>query len=205
MGLVDEFDDLAYFVGQNVVKSTSRPQEFQDWISPTSWFLISTPKRRPFPTWSHCPRAAGHLFLVGIDCFLKTTGKRGVHVHVPIESGLTFDELRPWIRKLPTRQLLPYRLSQTTEQRISHREGQGLHRHVPQQLFANRHRTYAPRAHPEATIALPVPWSALDNLVGADTANVNNLRAHVSGRTDPWQRFFESSAPIDKLMSLINA
>jgi bifunctional non-homologous end joining protein LigD len=119
---------------------------------------------------------------LGLDALVKTSGKRGLHVYVPIERRHGIDELRAFTlgvaRLVATRWPDRY----TVEMRKADRGGRLLidwsRAGEAQTLVA----AWSPRATPNATVSTPLSWSELD--AGVDPAALT--LPTVLERADPW-------------------
>lgn len=119
---------------------------------------------------------------LGLEALVKTSGKRGLHVYVPIERRYAIDELRAFTlgvaRMVTARRPDIY----TVEMRKADREGRLLidwsRAGGAQTLVA----AWSPRATPQATVSTPLSWDELD--AGVDPVTLT-LPA-VLERPDPW-------------------
>jgi bifunctional non-homologous end joining protein LigD len=95
---------------------------------------------------------------LGLDALVKTSGKRGLHVYVPIERSYTFSEVSAFAlavcRLVASRQSRLY----TVEMRKADRGGRLLldwsRANSAQMMVA----AWSPRATPTATVSTPLAW-----------------------------------------------
>ncbi|MBT2405235.1 hypothetical protein J7I97_22750 [Streptomyces sp. ISL-87] len=97
-----------------------------------------------------------------LPSLLMTTGSRGVHVVVPLDRRMPFDEVRAFARDAA--ELLAARHDHlTTEARKNARRGR-LYLDVQRNAYAQTAvAPYAVRARPGAPVAAPVRWADLDD------------------------------------------
>jgi bifunctional non-homologous end joining protein LigD len=120
---------------------------------------------------------------LGLAPFVKTTGGRGLHVHVPLSAADDFDVAREFA--LQVARTLAGRCPDlaTTEQRRANRGGRiylDIMRNAYAQLAV---APYSVRARPGAPVATPLSWTELDDSAlqpGRFTI------ATVGARSDPW-------------------
>lgn len=119
---------------------------------------------------------------LGLDSLVKTSGKRGLHVYVPVERRYSFEELRGFGLGVARCCASAHPDELTVEMRKARRAGRLLldwSRNGPAQTLVS---AWSPRATPEATVSMPLSWDevgdALD--VGAFT-----LRTALD-RDDAW-------------------
>lgn len=157
---------------------------------------------QPGTTFADVVAAAHELRAVlrdaGLDCFVKTSGNRGLHVFAPIEPEEEFLEVRHAViaaaRELERR--MPERV---TTAWWKEERGERIFVDYNQ---ANRDRTmagaYSPRALPHAPVSCPVTWEELD---GVDPAQFTVLtvpeRLGTSG--DPWESMHAAPGRINVL------
>ena len=126
---------------------------------------------------------------LGLTAFVKTTGGRGLHVHVPLAARDDFDAVRQFARQvsevLAARE--PDRL--TTHQR---REGRGDRVYADVMRNAYAQTAVAPfsvRARPGAPVATPLAWEELGD-PGLNPARFTlrtvGERLDRLGASDPW-------------------
>jgi len=126
---------------------------------------------------------------LGLTAFVKTTGGRGLHVHVPLAGRDDFDTARRFARQvsdvLAARE--PDRL--TTQQR---REGRGdrVYADVMRNAYAQTVVTpFSVRARPGAPVATPLAWDELEDPGLTPlrfTLRTVGERLDRLGTSDPW-------------------
>lgn len=126
---------------------------------------------------------------LGLTAFVKTTGGRGLHVHVPLNAGDDFDTVRRFARQASD--VLAAREPDilTTEQRKDSR-GDRVYSDVMRNAYAQTAvAPYSVRARPGAPVATPLDWAELKD--ASLTPHQFTLRT-VGGRLDrlgafdPW-------------------
>ena len=157
---------------------------------------------QPGPTFADVIAAAHALRAVlrdaGLDCFVKTSGNRGLHVFAPIDPVHEFLEVRQAViaagRELERR--MPEKVTTAWW-----KEERGARIFVDYNQ-ANRDRTmagaYSPRALPHAPVSCPVTWDELD---GVDPASFTIATVPDRLRTvgDPWEDLHAEPGSIDAL------
>jgi bifunctional non-homologous end joining protein LigD len=126
---------------------------------------------------------------LGLTAFVKTTGGKGLHVHVPLAARDDFDAVRQFARQvsevLAARE--PDRL--TTQQR---REGRGDRVYADIMRNAYAQTVVAPfsvRARPGAPVATPLAWDELKDpglTPGRFTLRTMGERLDRMEGSDPW-------------------
>jgi bifunctional non-homologous end joining protein LigD len=124
----------------------------------------------------------------GLTPFLKTTGSRGLHLVVPVDRKLTFDEVRAVARHLAEEMVSREPSLVTTEMLKKNRDGKLF-------LDVNRNGTaqtavpaFAIRAKDGAPVAMTITWEELeDKKLNARTWNIRNACERMESIEDPWK------------------
>ena len=135
----------------------------------------------------------GHLEDLGIHSYVKTSGKKGVHIVVPLVSGYPFSKIRDFTHGIGKE------IARDTPRVVSefpHSRDKGT---VFIDYLQNAHgktmaAPYSLRATPEATVSTPVRWEELRQGVRSEDFNIKNVISRVE---DPWRDIFEHRQKID--------
>jgi bifunctional non-homologous end joining protein LigD len=127
---------------------------------------------------------------LGLTSFVKTTGGKGVHVHVPLRADDDFDAVRQFGRQVA--EALTARAPDllTTEQRKDKRSDL-IYVDMMRNAYAQTAiAPYAVRGRPGAPVATPLHWAELDDAELSPRlftiATVPDRIARLTGRDDPW-------------------
>jgi bifunctional non-homologous end joining protein LigD len=125
---------------------------------------------------------------LGLTAFVKTTGGKGLHVHVPLRVTDDFDQVRGFARSAAG--LLAARKPDlvTMAQRRNNR-GSRIYADVMRNAYAQTVvAAYSVRARPGAPVAVPLHWEELtDDLEpGQFTLRTVGSWLERPGRDDPW-------------------
>jgi bifunctional non-homologous end joining protein LigD len=124
---------------------------------------------------------------LGLESYVKTSGKKGLHIIVPIVSEYTFKETRAFVHKIGQQ------LAKEHELVVSE-----FNETKPGKVFVdylqNSHgRTmaspYSLRAVPEATVSTPLEWSEVRKGIKPTEFNIFSV---VKREKDPWKRIFDN-------------
>lgn len=156
--LADDVGDLEWFAQQNAV-------ELHPWFS-----RVDRPDRADVlafdldPSGDDPPVGRAALWLrelldeLGLATMVKTSGKRGLHVYVPVERRYTFSELRGFALAASRACADRHPDVLTVEMRKADRGGRLLldwsRAGAAQTLAA----AWSPRAHPAGTVSMPLSW-----------------------------------------------
>ena len=136
----------------------------------------------------------------GLTPFVKTTGGKGLHVVTAITGSArrppSWDQAKDFARQVSERlaRMAPERY--VTNMAKRHRGGK---------IFLDFHRNgrmatavgpWSTRAHPGATIAMPLPWTQLRGALEPASFNLRDFKA-VLKLKNPWTDLAHSAAPLE--------
>jgi bifunctional non-homologous end joining protein LigD len=126
---------------------------------------------------------------LGLDCYAKTSGSKGIHLHAPLNGTATFAESRPFAKALAETFEARFPDEVISRQTRSKREGKVLidwSQNDPHKTTAS---VYSVRARELPTASTPVEWEELEAALEAKDADalvftVDDLRARVASKGD---------------------
>ena len=160
--LADDVDDLRYFANQNAV-------ELHAWFSRTDMpdradavaFDLDPTSGRVSLSWAAL-QVRETLQALDLDALVKTSGKRGLHLYVPVERRYDFSTLRGFALAVGRMCAARFPDDLTVEMRKDDRGDRLLldwSRAGGAQTLA---APWSPRAHPAGTVSTPLSWDEVD-------------------------------------------
>jgi len=128
----------------------------------------------------------------GIRSYVKTSGKKGLHIVVPLAAGHRFDEIRTFAHSV----------GKHIAKDTPHVVAEFPHSQDPGTIFIdylqNAHRKtmaapYSLRATDIATVSAPISWAELKHGVRPEDFNIRTM---LSGSEDPWRDIFDTRQTI---------
>jgi bifunctional non-homologous end joining protein LigD len=135
-----------------------------------------------------------NLELEGIVSFVKTSGKKGVHIVVPLASGYQFGEVREFA----------HRIGKKIAKDTPHVVSEFPRSRDPGTIFIdylqNAHgktmaAPYSLRATAGATVSAPLAWNELRRGIRPEDFNIRTV---LPGKEDPWGNIFDTRQKIGK-------
>lgn len=184
-------DDLVYFAGQDAIELHMALSRAGSLENPDQMVFDFDPTDGDFEKVRESALALKEI-LDGrkLRSFVKTTGSRGVHVHVPVTGKRAFRKVKDEAREIATalRDSLP--AITTLEHRIDKR-GDRVYLDILRNDYGmNVVAPYSLRALDGAPVATPITWRELaDKRLGPRRYTLANIFRRLGQKTDPWRDF----------------
>lgn len=149
----------------------------------------------PFSRTAAAARAVRALLRrLGLESFVKTTGGKGLHVCVPLEPQLAWEDVEAFSRAIALRLARDEPGTFTANIAKAQRKGKVFVDYLRNVRGANAVGVFSTRAKPGAPVSVPVEWDELDRLSGPADFTVAEVPLRVleqaAGRSaDPWARY----------------
>ncbi len=128
---------------------------------------------------------------LNLTCYVKTTGGKGLHVHLPLNRREDFEEARGFARDAANVLAARHPDVVTTEQRKDARGGR-VYADIMRDSYAQTVvAPYSVRGRPGAHVATPLHWAEVED-PGLSPARftLRNVGDRLSGTDDPWAGMF---------------
>ena len=132
---------------------------------------------------------------LGLTSYVRTTGGRGLHVHVALDRQAGFDPVLEFTHRVAAVLASRHPDVITNEQRKDKR-GQRVYADVMRNAYAQLVvASYSVRARPGAPVATPLSWSELaDAALQPGQFTLSTVRARLEQAGDPWDGFAGSGS-----------
>ena len=130
---------------------------------------------------------------LGLASFVRTTGGRGLHVHVGLNRRAGFDDVLEFTHRVAEVLARRHPDAITVEQRKDKR-GMRIYADVMRNAYAQTVvASYGVRARPGGPVATPLSWAEVeDDGLEPGQFRMATIRARLDDGTDPWADFAES-------------
>ena len=130
---------------------------------------------------------------LGLTSFARTSGGRGLHVHVALNRRADFDAVRAFARRAADVLARRHPDVITTEQRKDKR-GDRVYADIMRNAYAQTvAASYGVRARQGAPVATPLSWAEVeDDDLAPGRFTMTTVRARLDGGADPWAEFADS-------------
>jgi bifunctional non-homologous end joining protein LigD len=141
---------------------------------------------------------------LGLDCWLKTSGGKGLHVVVPLTPRFDYDTVKAFS------QAIVQHLAKTIPSRFvaksgpANRVGKLFVDYLRNGFGATTAAAFSARARPGLGVSMPVAWSDLAKLSGGAQWTIFTAREHLSFQTvDPWAGYWKKKQSLAAAMKAL--
>ena len=129
----------------------------------------------------------------GFTPFIKTSGKKGLHVVIPIVPDLTFDKTRFFVHQIGI-ELAKENEIVVSEFKDTKKPGKVFADYLQNSPMRTMVVPYSLRPTPEATVSTPLEWSEVKKGINASDFNIFNVDKR---KEDPWKNIFEKKCKLE--------
>jgi bifunctional non-homologous end joining protein LigD len=135
-----------------------------------------------------------------LQCFVRTSGGKGLHVVVPLKPALEWDRVRHFARSLAESMAADNPHLYLAVAAKEQRSGKIFLDYLRNARGATAVCSYSLRARPGAPLATPLTWEELPRVTGADQYRFDNILEHLARRPAPaWFGFERVSQSLPRL------
>ena len=138
---------------------------------------------------------------LNISSYVKTSGKTGLHIFVPIISSYTYDQTRRFAEVIGNMLVKTYPRKITMEWKTIKRKGKVFFDHNQNSKGKTLASIYSVRPTVSATVSMPIEWKELSSIVPTDFNLLNVPSTPKKG--DPWKTILEQKQDINKILESI--
>jgi bifunctional non-homologous end joining protein LigD len=134
---------------------------------------------------------------MSLEAIVKTSGKTGLHVFVPIERTVNFDEARQICEMVGRHLMRAHPKDITMEWSVPKRTGKIFIDYNMNVRGKTLNVAYSPRGVPGAPVSMPLTWEELEAAEPADFT-INNVPARLEKNGDRWHDVLELKQSLTK-------
>lgn len=134
---------------------------------------------------------------LNLKSFVKVTGGKGLHIHVPISPDHSLDDVKAF--SLSVVEFLEKQFPErfTSNSSFAKRKGRIFLDYLRNGYGATSVAPYSLRANASASIACPITWAELRRLKGANVFTLDTIDRRLRGRKNPWLDYFRVRQRLD--------
>ncbi|MBA4264061.1 MAG: DNA ligase D [Comamonadaceae bacterium] len=140
---------------------------------------------------------------LGLRCFLKTSGGKGLHVVAPIRQQHAWDEAKGFAQAVVEHMSLTIPQRFVAKSGPRNRVGRIFIDYLRNGLGATTVSAWSARARPGMGVSVPVNWDELDGLSGGDHWNCRSIRDRLTTGNGPWRDYARAARSLTGPMKLL--
>ena len=141
------------------------------------------------------------LEALSLPSYVKTSGRNGLHIFVPILRNMDFPHVRAAAAAIAWTLLQDYPLDITTEWSVARQTSRVLLDYNQNALGKTLQWAYSPSADSEAAVSTPISWEELE-WIDPWELTVDSVRERVRAHGDPWETIMDDKADLSHLYLL---
>lgn len=188
---IDALNDLMYLVNLEVI-------EFHTWQSKAQ--TLEQPDRivfdldpDPQAPWLYVIKAAHFirekLNKLGIECFVKTSGIKGLHIVVPFTLGPTWEQAKIFAKEIGSELVEEHTNLFTTDLPKEKRTGKVFIDYLRNTRGATNVAAYSLRTVPSGAISTPIEWDEVTEQLDPQQFTVKNIAERIASSVNPWAKY----------------
>jgi bifunctional non-homologous end joining protein LigD len=136
---------------------------------------------------------------IGLHPFIKTTGRTGLHLYVPIARTLDYDSVRAIAETLARRVLAAHPNEVTIDWAVRARTGKVFLDYNMNRRSASLAAAYSPRAVDWAGVSTPLRWDELDHVYPTHF-DIQNVPTRLATLGDIWHPILDARIDLHQLL-----
>lgn len=138
---------------------------------------------------------------LSLSSFIKTSGRTGLHIYVPVVRRLDYDTVRSAAQTICQFLLRQHPRQLTMEWSVEKRTGKIFLDHNQNARGKTLASVYSPRPLPEATVSMPLRWDELGDVYPTDFT-ILTAPDRLAKRGDLWADILDAKHDIDALLEM---
>jgi len=136
---------------------------------------------------------------LGLEIFVKTSGRTGLHLYLPILRKFDYDSARSVAETIGRYALQQWPQEVTLEWSVPRRTGKIFFDYNQNSRGKSLASIFCPRRHPLGTVSMPVAWEDLERIYPTDFT-LHTVPGMVERDGDPWAGILSSKQDLDALL-----
>ena len=138
------------------------------------------------------------LDMLTINSYVKTSGKTGLHIFVPINNRYSFNQTRRFAETIGKMLVRRYPQKVTMEWDTDKRKGKVFFDYNQNSIGKTIASVFSVRPTISATVSMPIKWEELQSILPTDFTISNTFEA-IKKSDDAWKHILEKKQDLDKI------
>jgi bifunctional non-homologous end joining protein LigD len=140
------------------------------------------------------------LDMLNINSYVKTSGKTGLHIFVPIKNLYSFDQTRRFAETIGKMLVRRYPQKVTMKWDTDQRKGKVFFDYNQNSIGKTIACFFSVRPTTSATVSMPIRWEELHTILPTDFTMLNAFEAVKKPGGNPWKDILENKQDLDKIL-----
>lgn len=149
-------------------------------------------------------RVRDRLDRLGLETWVKTSGRTGLHLYLPVIRELDFDAARALAETIARHAQRAHPREVTVEWAVERRKGKIFFDYNQNSRGKSLAVPYSPRRHPAGTISTPVRWDEIERIYPTDFT-LRTVPDRLENGGDPWAGILESKQDLAAVLGMGSA
>ncbi len=136
---------------------------------------------------------------LGLEILVKTSGRTGLHLYLPIVRKFDYDSARGIAETIARYALQQWPNEITLEWSVPRRTGKIFFDYNQNSRGKSLASIFCPRRHPIGTVSMPVTWDQLEKIYPTDFT-LHTVPGILEEDGDPWAKVLSSKQDLDALL-----
>jgi bifunctional non-homologous end joining protein LigD len=136
---------------------------------------------------------------LGLDIFVKTSGRTGLHLYLPILRKLDYDGVRGIAETIGRYALQEWPEDVTLEWSVERRTGKIFFDYNQNTRGKSLASIFSPRRHPLGTVSMPLAWDNLERVYPTDFT-LRTAPGILEAEGDPWAGMLQAKQDLGELL-----
>jgi len=136
---------------------------------------------------------------LGLTTWVKTSGRTGLHLYLPIVRDLDFDAARDVAMTIARHAASAQPKEVTLEWAVERRRGKIFFDYNQNVRGKSLAVPYSPRRHPAATVSAPIRWDEVEKIYPTDLTLLT-VPDRLEREGDPWEGILEAKQNLDAIV-----
>ncbi len=136
---------------------------------------------------------------LGLEIFIKTSGRTGLHLYLPIVRKFDYDAARSIAETIGRYALQQWPSEVTLEWSVERRTGKIFFDYNQNSRGKSLASIFSPRRHPLGTVSMPVTWEELEAIYPTDFT-LRTVPELLEERGDPWAGILSAKQNLAELL-----
>jgi bifunctional non-homologous end joining protein LigD len=136
---------------------------------------------------------------LGLEIFVKTSGRTGLHLYLPILRKFDYDAVRGIAETIGRHALQEWPREVTLEWSVKRRTGKIFFDYNQNARGKSLASILCPRRHPLGTVSMPVEWEQLERIYPTDFT-IRTVPEILEDRGDPWAGILTAKQDLAELL-----